>query len=263
MSVTTRSRRRARGSLPSAFLLSAMLGGVVLLLVLQVAYPLVHGQQRRAVTIASVVVFAAGSLAHAAWSRGRGAAWWLLIVAGGGGLVAEVIGSHTGFPFGHYEYANSLGAEVFGVPVVVPFAWLMMAWPALIAGRRVAHGRRVVTVMIGASILTTWDLFLDPQMVHEGHWRWLATSGPALNGIPIVNTAGWFAVAVLMMGLLDRVVARDVHRSASDLFVAVVLGWTWFSQTFGHLVFFGTPWVGLTGGLAMGAVLLVGARAGE
>lgn len=235
--------------------------GVVVLVGLQIAYPLVHGGARRAVTIASVIVFAALSLAHAAWSRGRVAAVWLLIVAGGGGLAAEVMGSHSGFPFGNYEYTNTLGHELFGVPLVVPLAWLMMSWPALIAGRRVARGRRGVTVLIGALLLTTWDLFLDPQMVREEHWRWLDTVGPTVHAIPVVNTIGWFAVSALIIAGLDRVVVGGRRGSTDDLFVGVVLGWTWFSQTLGHLVFFGTPSVGLTGGVLMGAVLLIAARA--
>ena len=91
---------------------------------------------------------------HAAAHRGRGraagrrlararlgrraaprAAMAVLGVAGGLGLVAEAVGVRTGYPFGGYDYTGTLGAEVLGVPVLVPLAWTMMAWPALVVAR--------------------------------------------------------------------------------------------------------------------------------
>ena len=36
---------------------------------------------------------------------------------------------------------------------------------------------------LGAAALTAWDLFLDPQMVGEGYWRWAAPG--AYRGIPL------------------------------------------------------------------------------
>ena len=45
------------------------------------------------------------------------------MVAAGVGLAAEAVGVRTGFPFGDYSYADTLGPTVLGVPVVVPLAW--------------------------------------------------------------------------------------------------------------------------------------------
>ena len=50
-------------------------------------------------------------------------------------------------------------------------------------------------VAVAAAALASWDLFLDPQMVDAGHWRWSDPS-PALPGVPTVpltNYAGWAA----------------------------------------------------------------------
>ena len=65
------------------------------------------------------------------------------------------------------------------MPVVVPLAWTMMAYPVLLAARRltrrwVLRGRRAIGLM-------AWDVFLDPQMVGDGHWRW-ADPTPSLPG---------------------------------------------------------------------------------
>lgn len=52
-------------------------------------------------------------------------------------LGVEQIGSRTGWPFGSYEYSGTLGYQIYGVPLVVPFAWVMLAHPLLIAARKV------------------------------------------------------------------------------------------------------------------------------
>ena len=47
----------------------------------------------------------------------------------------------TGLPFGDYSYAGTLGPELLDVPLVVPLAWTMMAYPVLLAARRLTRGR--------------------------------------------------------------------------------------------------------------------------
>ena len=234
----------------------------------QIPYPLASGSTQRVLTIVSVVAFFAASLLHAADTRGLRAATLLVGVCVGGGLMAEAMGSRTGFPFGNYRYNDSLGATVAGVPVVVGLAWAMMGWPALLCGRRVADrfrcshrsGAVLLTAFVGSLVLVTWDLFLDPQMVEAGHWSWLATPGPWLHGVPLVNSLGWFATGVLMMILLEVLVPTVARAGSSDALAWALVGWTWFSEWFGHLVFFGRPTVGIVGGLAMTPVLMVVAK---
>jgi uncharacterized membrane protein len=221
---------------------------------LQVAYPLAHGETRRMLTIWSVVAFFMFSIFHAATTHSPRAALALVAVCAGGGFLAEVIGSRVGVPFGNYGYTSSLGWSVLGVPVVVPMAWAMMGWPSLLAARRVFAGPWNVAIY-GALILTAWDLMLDPQMVDAGHWIWRRTPGPLLNGIPVVNSLGWFLVATVMIAVLDRVVPVSPNGARWLVPVWLMLAWTWFSETFGHLVFFGSPQVGVVGGVVLGAVL--------
>ncbi|PSO52868.1 MAG: carotene biosynthesis protein, partial [Actinobacteria bacterium QS_5_72_10] len=134
---------------------------------------MVDGAARDRLAIAVVALFAAASLAHAAARRGVAFAGWLLAVAGGVGMGAELIGVATGWPFGEYRYTGALGPHVAGVTVVVPLAWTMMAYPALVVARHVTQ-RPVAGVALAAWALTAWDLFLDPQMVADGAWRWAA-----------------------------------------------------------------------------------------
>ncbi|HST65441.1 MAG TPA: carotenoid biosynthesis protein [Mycobacteriales bacterium] len=232
----------------------AVLGGLVVLA--QVAYPLTpRGGPRDGLTVATVLLFALASLVHAYATRGPRAGLALLVVAGGGGLLAESVGVSTGLPFGTYSYAGSLGPRLAGVPLVIPLAWVMMAWPALLVAARLTASRPA-RVAVGAVALASWDLFLDPQMVDAGHWRWADPSPglPGVDTVPLTNYAGWLLVALLLMLVLDRAV--PVRPSTSDTVPYALYLWTYFSSILALAAFFGLPAAALWGALGMGTVAL-------
>lgn len=222
-------------------------GYVVLL---QVSYPLVPGPARGGLTILTVGGFAAASLLQVGSERGHRAAATLLAIAGGTGFAVELLGVHTGFPFGSYSYTHRLGPELASVPLIIPLAWTMMSWPALVATRRLVHGP-VRTALVGGLALASWDLFLDPQMVAAGNWVW-QTKGPAVQGIPLTNDLGWLATAVLLTAALDRALPRQ--PSVSDAVPICLYLWTWIGSVIGNVFFFGRPLVALIGGVTMGVI---------
>lgn len=223
----------------------------------QVAYPLVTGPGRNPLTVVSVLLYFLASVTHAwGWHGARWAAAFVALAAGTG-LAVEAVGVRTGLPFGDYAYAGSLGPKVLGVPWVVPLAWAMVAYPALLAGRRLAGSDRRVAVLAGAWTLASWDVFLDPQMVAAGHWSWAhpAPSLPGVPGVPLSNYAGWLVTALVLMALLDRL-PRPLVGSADEGVPALLLLWTYASQVLANIAFFHRPGVALAGGVLMGAVAL-------
>jgi uncharacterized membrane protein len=236
---------------PLARALPWLLTGAAVLL--QIVYPLTAGAVRTEITVASVLVFCAAAVSDAARVHGARGAATLVAVAGGGGLLVEAVGVRTGLPFGTYAYTGDLGPSLLGVPVVVPLAWTMMAWPALVVGRTLA--RRLPVALVGGVALAAWDLFLDPQMVDAGHWTW-AHPDPALPlvpGVPLTNYTGWLLVAVVIVGTLDRTLAAHARPSGP---AAALYLWTYGSSVLAHVVFFDRPGSALMGGVVMGAVAL-------
>ncbi len=217
----------------------------------QIAYPLVGGGARDVLTVVTVVLCCAAALVHAVLTRGVRCASAMLLVTAGGGLLVEAVGVASGFPFGAYSYGDSLGPHVLGVPVVIPFAWTMMAWPAwLVAGR--LTGRRPLRVLVAGWALASWDSFLDPQMVAAGHWTWSdpVPALPGVPGVPLTNYAGWVVVAVLMMAVMPN------DSPGDDAPMLAFYLWTYFSSVLAHAAFFDLPGSALWGGLAMGVVAL-------
>lgn len=225
----------------------------------QVAYPLTTaGAARDRLTVASVVVFFAASVTHATVFRGLRFTGWLLLVTAGGGLLVEAAGVATGVPFGSYRYGTSLGWQLLGVPAVVPMAWTMMGYPALLVGRRIS-GRAVAGPVAAGGALASWDLFLDPQMVAAGHWTWAGVQAPRIVGIPVVNFGGWFVVATLMMIVLWRLPAT--HEPRDDRVPVGLYLWTYASSVLAHAAFFDLAGSAVLGGVGMGVVVLLFFRA--
>lgn len=222
----------------------------------QIAYPLVDGEWLRRVTVATVVSFFATCVTHALVHRGVAWASGLVLVTAGGGLAAEAVGVATGQPFGDYSYADTLGPAVLDVPLVVPLAWTMIAYPVLLAARRLA---RHLAFVVGALGMVAWDVFLDPQMVGDGHWRWSSPEPglPGVDGIPLTNFAGWFVVGLVMMLVLTVLLPRDdARRPADESVPAFLLAWTWVGYVLGNVFWFGTGSVALVGGVALGLLVL-------
>lgn len=227
-------------------------------ILLQIAFPLTGGGTT-AMTTGSALLLSVAMLCAAGATHGLRGALTLLLVAGGGGLLAETVGVHTGVPFGAYSYTGALQPELFGVPVAVPAAWIMMSWPAFVVATRLAADRTWLVIPVGAYALTAWDVFLDPEMVDNGYWQWDSTtpSLPGVDGIPLSNFAGWLMVSLIIMTCLSVAMRTGRGSDAPEGTVPLVAYlWTYFSSVIGHLVFFGRPMVAVVGGVLMGVIAI-------
>lgn len=148
--------------------------------------------------------------------RRTGLAWVpALLVTFFVSFLSEFIGTGYGFPFGGYEYTGLLGYKLGGrVPAVIPLSWFLMALPSWAMAHAVFDGasRRLGRIILGAYLLTAWDLVLDPAMSYlTPYWVW-ADSGP-YYGMPWVNLAGWMGTGMVLMGALEALaIGRWVKR---------------------------------------------------
>jgi putative membrane protein len=172
--------------------------------------------------------------------------------------VVERVGTRTGRPFGRYGYTDALRPQIAHVPVIVPMAWFAMGLPSREAahaalGRHSTAPRRIVA---GSFAMTAWDLFLDPQMVGEGYWRWERVG--RYRSIPASNFVGWFLTGLGIMALLEALLpigatsdeTLDTIDSA-DVRLVSEYGYMSVMQTLGFARFFRDPLVAVVGGSAM------------
>ncbi|HET6531067.1 MAG TPA: carotenoid biosynthesis protein [Actinoplanes sp.] len=230
-----------------------LLGALVLT---QICYPLTAGGVRAACTVLTVLLGYLLSVSHSWLTRGWRGALALVGTATVGGFLVEAVGVATGFPFGTYAYSGQLGPRVLGVPLIIPLAWTWMAWPSWLAAGRLTRST-VGRIALAAVGLAAWDLFLDPQMVAEGYWRWLDPDPalPGVPGIPIGNYLGWLGFAIALMTALSLWM-RGVSSTGSDLPMIVLWFWTYASSVLAHAVFLDLPASAAWGGVVMGAVVI-------
>lgn len=268
----TAARRTAAHRIPAMFAAMTVLG--------QISWVLVEDPWRTRLTVLTVVTFFCASATHALIHRGPRWAGGFLAVSLSIGLGVEILGTSTGFPFGEYAYAERLGPSIATVPVVIPLAWAMMAYPCLLAARLLtahltgskpspdgtagasARAARLATPLAAAWTLACWDLFLDPQMVSEGHWAFTDPTPalPGSPGIPLGNYAGWLLTAIVLFAILDRLPTDRDGELPRDALPASLLGWTYASNVMAAAVFWGRPAVAVWGGLLMGLTVVPWAR---
>ncbi len=123
-------------------------------------------------------------------------------------LSSELLGTSTGFPFGHYHYLSGLGYKIAGlVPFTIPLSWFYLGLVSYVIARAgVAGGkgelnwvRQIAAIALGALLLTAWDFVLDPAMSQTSVPFWEFEEVGAFFGMPYRNLAGWMGTGALFM----------------------------------------------------------------
>lgn len=182
-------------------------------------------------TIAFAGTFFLLSLLHAGWALGwRNAGLFFLISA----VVAyafEEVGVRTGWVYGSYHYSDMLGPKLGHVPVMIPLSWFMMVYPCYVISSLLAGGRgygpvgsfggSVMSVVLGAALMTGWDLVMDSGMTAAGYWVW--HEGGPWWGVPLHNFGGWMATTLTVFGVY-RLVERKQTGEPSKWMGLIPLG---------------------------------------
>lgn len=122
-------------------------------------------------------------------------------------LCSELLGTSTGFPFGHYRYLSGLGYKIAGlVPFTIPLSWFYLGFSAYIIARVGLSTlalpqwlQNLGAIAIGAVLLTSWDFVLDPAMSQSTIPFWIWEQPGAFFGMPYENFAGWFGTGCVFM----------------------------------------------------------------
>ena len=147
-------------------------------------------------------------LAYGIASIGAVRTFWFFAASTVISASAELTGTATGWPFGGYQYLSFLGLKLAGrVPYTVPLSWFYMGFASFLLAsfvidRFAPRNRKLLTVLLGAWLLTAWDLVLDPAMASDKmnvmhFWVW-NEHGPYF-GMPLRNLAGWFGTGLVFI----------------------------------------------------------------
>lgn len=106
------------------------------------------------------------------------------------GWLIEVIGVHTGWPFGAYSYTHALQPQLLGVPVPIALAWGALVGLSSYAFGALPRWSRALAV---GTLTVSIDIALEPfATTLRNYWTW------AGGDIPWTNYLTWFGFSGLL-----------------------------------------------------------------
>ena len=180
-------------------IVTALWGAYTIGIIVLVVFVQLTGQLTGKVLLPlTTVVFFLFSLTHAIWYLGRRNALLLFGITFAVSLFFESFNLLTGgLFFGPLQYTHKLGIKLFElVPLLIPMTWFTVGYLSLLIAERIlgrggsTSGQTIKMALLAAIILTTWDMGMDPTMVHKRYWVWKVEGH--YFGIPLRNYIGWF-----------------------------------------------------------------------
>lgn len=138
------------------------------------------------------------------------------------GYLSEVIGVTTGLVFGEYSYGQTLGWQIFEVPIILSINWLLLIYTsASVCNFLFSHLNIVLKAAISATLMVGLDFFIEPIAIALDFWSW------KYDTIPLQNYLGWLLIAFL----LQLIFLNVFNKAEKNLVAIVVFGW--------QIIFFG------------------------
>lgn len=127
----------------------------------------------------------------------------------------------TGFPYGVYHYTELLGPKLMGFPVVVMFAYGLVAYvfwvvaKSLIGnfGNRIEGASIILIPLMASALLTSWDYVLDPIFASINN-AYIWNEPGSYFGVPFSNYLGWYLATYTMFQIFALVIYRQKKQEA-------------------------------------------------
>ena len=104
----------------------------------------------------------------------------------------------TGFPFGNYHHADSLGPKLFLIPIIIAPTYFVvgyLSWSIALVlinvfGKKLTRHQVWSVPLVASFVMTMWDLQVDSisSTIRKG-WFW--HDGGHIFGVPFINYMGW------------------------------------------------------------------------
>jgi putative membrane protein len=114
------------------------------------------------------------------------------------GFIAEWVGVHKSWLFGHYSYGQTLGVKLFSIPLIMGINWFLLIYATGISLQYIRLKNQLLRILTGALILVLLDILIEPVAIRFDYWHWDA------NIIPIKNYVCWFLLSAVMLFVFEK-----------------------------------------------------------
>jgi putative membrane protein len=123
--------------------------------------------------------------------------WWKIILIFSYPLLIESFAIATSWPYSAFVYGEVLGdIKIFGlVPWTVSLSWTPIFFLSLVLVQKLKIYKLWLKIILGAVLMTTFDLILDPGATALGFWLWEIDGW--YYGVPLMNFFGWMVTSII------------------------------------------------------------------
>lgn len=132
-----------------------------------------------------------------------------------GGFFIEALGVSTGIVFGTYQYGGVLGPKVLQTPLLIGLNWWMLIYIVWQMVQK-ATSDTFSQLILGATLMTGYDIFLEPVAMATGMWSWQG------GVVPVQNYLAWFIISFTFFGIFKLAKSHYSNPVAERLFVVQV-----------------------------------------
>lgn len=122
------------------------------------------------------------------------------------GVTVEIVGVQTGMLFGEYQYGDTLGIKVMGVPLIIGMNWLVLGYSFGSICKHLMSTSKVLSVLLAAASMVLLDVIIEPIAIRYDYWWW------QLQEVPLQNYFGWFIVALIVQFLLQKLDLQKAYK---------------------------------------------------
>lgn len=135
------------------------------------------------------------------------------------GFGAELIGVHTAYLFGSYQYGANLGVKWAEVPLIIGFNWGILAVTSSAVIYRVGLNK-YLSAILSAMLMVVFDYILEPVAIKLDYWHWIE------GQIPVFNFVCWFGVSLILQWIYQRMKLTELNKVAESLFLMMFIFFT-------------------------------------
>ncbi len=133
------------------------------------------------------------------------------------GFIVEYYGVKTGVIFGEYQYGNTLGYAIAGIPLLIGLNWLLLVYSTSCVAHQLGFENIFTKAFISAGLMVLTDFFIEPIAAKYDYWHWKN------DVIPHQNFVAWYIVSFVLALITHYSFKVMQNKTAIGLYIAQVL----------------------------------------
>jgi len=127
------------------------------------------------------------------------------------GFLVEFLGVNYDLFFGSYEYGNSLGYKIGGVPIIMSVNWLVLIFLAGSFTEKIIPNSLLLKVLFGSLLMVFLDIFLEICAPKLDYWKFNE------EVVPISNYNSWFIISAICLYVYFKLIKEKEYTLSTNM----------------------------------------------